>query len=132
MTEKELSRFYWIKKEINDIENRMGELGYGVGSSKLSFMPKSQPDNTSIEERIVSKILELEHIYIDLRITALEEYLKIENFLKSVEDPELRLIMRYRFLDLKKWEEIGVLLHMDRTTVARKCRRGIKDAHKSH
>ena len=56
----------------------------------------------------------------------LEQYIKIEKYISNVEDSEIRLIMRKRFLDLKDWEDIGNKIHCDRTTVARKVRKYIK------
>lgn len=129
MTEKELSRYYYLKKEISDLEERIIKLGYGVGSVEISDMPKGVPSNNTIQQRVV----ELREKYIEARVSALEEYLKIEKYISSVDDSEIRTMMRLRFLDLKSWEEIGREYHYDRTTVSKKIRRYIKQvSHNSH
>lgn len=127
MTEKELSKYFYLKKEIEDLEERINKLGVGIGSIVLTDMPKGNKKRVSIQE----KITELKNKYIEARVSALEEYLKIENYINSVEDTEIRTIMRMRFLDLKKWEEIGRNLHMDRTTAYRNLKKYIK-LHKKH
>ena len=107
MTEKELSKYYHLKKEIEDLEERIKKLGDGVGSIELTDMPKGNKKIISIQE----KIAELKDIYVEARISALEEYLRIEAFINNIEDTEIKQIMRYRFMDLKKWNEIDKLMH---------------------
>lgn len=106
MEEKELSRYFYLKKEIEDIEERLSKLGYGVGSPSFNEMINST-HNSSIQERI----MELKDKYIEARVSALEQYIKIEDYIKSVDDNEMRLVLRYRFIDLKKWDEIDKLLN---------------------
>lgn len=127
MTEKELSKYFYLKKEIEDLEERIEKLGVGIGSVEITDMPKGSKKIVSIQE----KVTELRNRYIEARISALEQYLKIENYIKSIEDAEIRTIMRMRFLDLKTWEEIGRELHMYRTTAFRNCRKYI-NLHKKH
>lgn len=129
MSEKELSAYYWLKKEIKDFENRIKEFGDGLGSIKYSNEIKApNHSNNSIQE----KIAELHSLYIEKRVSALEEYIKIEKYISTVEDTEIRIIMRKRFLDLKEWEEIGLEIHQDRTTVSKKLRRYLKRTNNSH
>lgn len=128
MTEKELSRYYWLKKEIKDLENRLEEFGYGVKAANIDKeIFGTTPTNSIQEKRVI--IVEK---WINARITALEEYLKIENYIESVEDSEIRQIMRYRFLDLLDWYSIGELMHCDRTTASKKLRAYLKLSHISH
>ena len=35
MTEKELSRYYWLKKEVKNLEDRLLELGIGLSAMNL-------------------------------------------------------------------------------------------------
>ena len=122
MTEKELSQYYFLTIEIKDIEERIAKFGNGVGSKEFD----NEISGTGKRESIQEKYMELKSLYIEKRIDALEEYIKIEKYISDVEDPEIRLIMRLRFMDLKDWDEIGAKVHCDRTTVARKARKYIK------
>lgn len=120
MSEKELSNYYYLKKEIKDLEERIETLGNGVGSIKISDMPKGSSKISSIQEKIV----ELKEKWINARVSALEEYLRIETYINSIEDIEIRLIARYRYLDLLSWEQIALKIGkgQDRTTVSKKMR----------
>lgn len=106
MTEKELSKYYWLRKEIKDLEERLAEFGYGISATKLDKEISGITSTESIQEK---RIVIIEK-WISARVSALEEYLKIESYIESVEDSEIRQIMRYRFLDLKKWNEIDKLM----------------------
>lgn len=126
MSEKELSQYYWLKKEIKSLEDRIEEFGDGVGAIAIkdTIVSGSSP-KSSIQEK---KMILLNQL-IDARITALEKYIEIERYIETVEESEIRQIMRFRFLDLKSWTEIGEELHYDRTSVAKKLRQYI--SHKS-
>lgn len=130
MSEKELSKYYYLKKEIKDLEERIETLGNGVGSIKISDMPKGSPKISSIEEKIV----ELKEKWINARVSALEEYLRIETYINSIEDIEIRLIARYRYLDLLSWEQIALKIGkgQDRTTVSKKMRSFLDNSPSSH
>ena len=130
MSEKELSQYYYLKKEIKDIESRIAELGYGVGSIKYTDEPKGKTKVISIQE----KISELKDLLIERRISALEAYLNIESFVGSIDVSEIRTIARYRFLDCLTWEQIAAKLGngQDRTSISKKMRKYLSNSHISH
>lgn len=119
MNEKKLSRFYWLQKEIKDLEERIAILDSGISAIKYDSLSVSGSKHIdTLQERIT----ELKETWMEKRVSALEEYIKIEKYILSVPDEELRLIMRYRFMDLMKWEQIGDKMGYDRTSVAKKVR----------
>lgn len=129
MSEKDLSKYYWLNKEIKDLEDKIKELGDGVGSIKYGDTIKGiGGKHSSIQEKIV----ELKSIWMERRISSLEEYIKIEKYIAEIDDTEIRTIMNYRFKDLKSWDEIGILMDKDRTTVAKKMRKYLKNSPNSH
>ena len=130
MSEKEFSKYYYLKKEIKDLEERIETLGNGVGSIKISDMTKGSSKISSIEEKIV----ELKEKWINARLSALEEYVRIETYIHSIEDIEIRLIARYRYLDLLSWEQIALKIgkSQDRTTVSKKMRSFLDNSPNSH
>lgn len=128
MTEKELSRYYWLKKEVKNIENQLEELGYGVGSIQYGEKVETSLIPTSIQEKRAILIEKL----INARLDALEEYIKIESYINTVQEPEIKIIMRLRFQNLKSWDEIGLELDKDRTTVAKKIRIFLRNSPNSH
>ena len=124
MSEKELNKYYYLKKEVEDLEQRIAEFGCGVKSTQIKEVSVSgSRKNKSIQETKV----ELEGMLTEKRISALEQYLEIERYIEDVEDAEIRGIMRYRYLDLMKWDEIGSKMFQDRTSVAKKVRKYIKE-----
>lgn len=119
MTEQELSRYYWLQKEIKDLEERIAIFDCGVSAVKYKELNvDSTPQYHSIQESIAI----LKDKWMDKRVSALEEYIKIENFISSIEDIDLRLIFRYRFLDCMNWDDIGIKVGYDRTSVSKKVR----------
>lgn len=124
MSEKELSRYYNLKREVQDLEDRIKEFGSGVKSVPIKEVQVSSSHSTkSIQETKV----ELVSRYTEKRIEALEQYLAIERYVEEIEDVEIRNLMRYRFLDLMKWEEIAEKVFQDRTTISKKVRRYLKE-----
>lgn len=128
MTEKELSRYFWLKKEVKLLEDQLKEFGDGVSAISYEEKVGSSGLSISIQEK---RTLIIEKL-INARLTALEEYIKIETYINKVEDTEIRSIMILRFQELKSWEQIGDELHMDRTSVSKKLRRYLQLSHNSH
>lgn len=124
MTEKDLSKYYKLKLEVDDLKERIEEFGDGVGSIKIK---EDISSFSGVKSSIQDKIMELKERYIEKRLSALEEYIKIENYIaNNIEDAEIRTIMRKRFLDLKSWDKIGEELHLERTTASKKMRKYLK------
>ncbi len=123
MTEKELSKYYWLKKEVKYLENQLEEFGDGISATSYEERIGSSGLSISIQEKrqiIIEKL-------INARLSALEEYIKIETYINKVEDNDIRTIMIMRFQELKNWDEIGIELDKDRTTVAKMLRRYLKN-----
>ena len=128
MSEKELSQYYWLKQEVKQLEDRILEFGDGVGAIKYKDIISTHGTSLSIQEKkseLISKLIEA-------RLSALEKYLEIERYIETIEDSEIRQIMRYRFLDLFDWFKIGELLNCDRTTASKKLRTYLKLSLLSH
>lgn len=120
MNEKELNKYYYLKKEVEDLEERIETYDVGVSSVRVKELNvDSSPQFSSIQEKVV----ELKDKWMQKRVEALEEYIKIESFIDRVDDAEIRVLLRYRYLDLLSWEQIGEKVFMDRTSVSKKIRK---------
>ena len=119
MTEKELSRYYWLKKEVKILENQLEEFGSGVSATSYEEKIGHSGISISLQEK---RALIIEKL-INARLDALEEYIRIESYINKVEDTLVRTIMILRFQELKSWDEIGIELDKDRTTVAKLLRK---------
>lgn len=117
----ELNNIYWLNKEIEDLENRIKELDEtcGVSSSKMSDGIHTNKISNPIEELTIKKLKFQERLF-GIKAELLEEKEKIERFVQSIPDSQIRTIIRLRNIDLKTWEEIGEFLGLDRKTVASK------------
>lgn len=119
---RELNKLYYIKKNIKALEEELEELN-NLGSAPLNDMPKADGKVSNPTELFVirkNRILEkLTKNYVKY----LSEYEKIDNFIDSIEDEEIKLIARLRFIKHEDWETIGEEVHADRTTPSKKIRK---------
>lgn len=119
MTKKELSRYYYLSLEIEDLEERKKTLeSTSIGSTRITGMPTVH-SNTSPTERIVELILELEKRIDNRKVEAMKEMIKIEKFVSGIPGIETRLIFTKRYIELKTWEQIGEDMHMSERTAQR-------------
>ena len=124
MDEKELNKYYYLKKEIQDLEDTLKEFGYGIKSTQIKDISVS---SSHINKSVQEKYMELESRLIERRISALEQYIKIEQFIGEIDDPEIRLIVESRFIKCMKWEDIGKKVNSDRTTAYRKLKKFLEN-----
>ncbi len=122
---KNLNRLYWLKIEIKQIENQIKELSVMKGSS-LNAMPSAKGTPSSPVEEFVLKVERLTEKLNKKRSELVTETERIEAYIESIEDDEVRIIARARFIDNKDYEDIGDEVHMHRTTVARTLRQYIE------
>ena len=52
---------------------------------------------------------------------------EVEEFIKNIEDNEIRLIVRLRCIDNMNWKDIGAELSIERTTASKKFRKYLND-----
>lgn len=124
MTKKELNRYFWLRHEIEKQQKRLAKLE-GKRSGQNDTVGDTVRDYRSgkgipvriegmpsdaftlpvmiglLEEEIKKNIEESER-----------EIVKIETYVQSIDNPQVREIMRCRFIDCMKWEEIGVQNYM--------------------
>lgn len=117
MTIQELSRYHAITIEIKQITKSLKELENTVISSKeLNGMPKALNTTGSSVENLLLKKEKLENLLNEKKEQLLDEQLKIEKFLKTIQDDNIRIIIRSRFIEEKNWHDIAKSLNSDRTT----------------
>ena len=117
MTIKELSKYYKIKKEIKQIENNIHEVEETViSASKITGMPFLKNNNNSPTEKIGIKLAKLKAKLLKKTEKLLDEANKIEEFIETVEDSDIRIIIQKRFLDCKTWQQVADEIMTDRST----------------
>ena len=87
-------------------------------TSSFSDMPRSSGGSDKIQTT-VEKIIEIEE-KLDHEIDALVDLRnRIEAAVEKLEDGRLRDVMRYRYIDGMKWEQIAVEMHYSYMQVCR-------------
>lgn len=117
MTIKGLSKYHNIKVEIKQLEDTVEELESTIiGSSKITGMPTNINGNSSPTERIGIKLAQLKSKIENKKESLIDEVHKIEDFLETIDEEEIRIIIRERFLNGKTWDEIAKKMITDRST----------------
>lgn len=128
MTKGQLSKYYYLSLEIKEIEEKIQSIREtSVGSTKLTGMPTSHNNESSLEKRVELLITlseKLEH----RKNKAIEEMTKVEQFLSTIVDSETRLIFNKRYIEFKRWDKIAQELHMSESSVFRRHKKQLSEA----
>lgn len=117
MTKEELSKYYYLKQEIKQIEDKIKEIDSTFMRASLINCEKFERKLSNPQERRMILIEKYEQ-KLEIAINkSIEELIKIEEFINSIEDPENRMIFRYRYIELKSWNEISSLIHISRSAI---------------
>lgn len=111
MTLKELSKLYYLNKLIERDTNRLAELEARLspGSMNMSGMPKNPSPKNAIEE-IIPLIIEMKDRIVAEQTKYVSERKAIEDYINTIDDYQMRLIMSYRFIDLLTWNQTALLI----------------------
>ena len=116
-----LNKLYYLKSDIENIKDEIKSLTT-ISSPSISGMPHGSGVSSPIEnyclkkEKLLEKLNQKIEKYID-------ELIRIEDIIERIDDPEIRVIARMRFIQNMRWEDIGVKIHLERTTCSKKLRK---------
>jgi transposase len=116
-----LNKLYYIKKEIEEIKLEIKNLPE-IGAGQITGMPHSNDVSDPIfnlmlkKDRLVEKLNRKIERY-------MEELERIEGIIEQIDDDDIRLMARMRFIRCMKWEDIGEQVHLDRTVCSKKVRK---------
>ena len=117
---------------LKQLEDTVEELESTIiGSSKITGMPTTINGSSSPTERIGIKLAQLKSKIETKKETLIDEAHKIEDFLTTVDEEEIRIIIRERFLNGKTWEEVAKKIITDRSTPYYKLKNYLKGRAKS-
>lgn len=114
MTKERLRRYIWLKQECRQLQaylDRIRDDMSVVTSPRLTGMPHAK-DPKGLDE-IVIRYDEICGKYEKQLKRYQQETIAIENAIEGVQDPRLRLILRYKYMDGLKWETIADLMHYE-------------------
>ena len=121
MTKKELSQLYYLKKEIRQQQKRLQELETAATSctSKITGMPHGMGINDKIS-KYAAQIADLKGL-LDLNLKkCFYELNRINRFIESVEDSEMRMILTLRYTQNLSWRGIATTMSYQDESVPRK------------
>ena len=115
-----LNKLYYLKKEIEEIRWEIKNLPE-ISSSQLTGMPHSSGVSDPIYSLMLKKDKLIERLNKKIE-RYMDELIRIEDIIEQIDNDEIRLIARMRFIKCMKWEAIGEKVHLDRTTCSNKLR----------
>lgn len=127
MTKKTLKQYLYIKREIKDLEKRIKNLekksdivSDTVMSSEGFPYTQHAVGISGVNEKKYT-LLERYNIRLKVFKTKLEKLtVEVEEFIQTVDDSELRQILRYRYHDNYSWVKIMHLMDYESEDKARK------------
>lgn len=130
MTERELSGYKFIKARIAKVKERIAELELdnGLGSVNMDGMPHGSTPGDPVARMAIARAALHEHL-VKLLAELKDKEREIREYIDSVENEEVKLIIEWRFIDLLDWFEIAGKLeeltgkNVDRSTPGKKMRK---------
>lgn len=121
MNKYQLRKYGDIAHERKQIERQLEEIEtalYSPRSTDFSGMPHSpSPGNTT--EALAIKHVQLQDLYSAKLEELLVAQFEIEVAISKVKDAELRMLLRHRYIECLKWEEICVVMAYSWTHIHR-------------
>ena len=130
MTERELMSLIYIQARIDKLNERIAELEEedGLGAINMDGMPHSTSPGNPVEQMALARAALHERL-MRLKANLAEKELEIVEYIESVEQEDIKLIMELRFIDGRDWGNVAVEWeertgkYADRTTLAKKVRK---------
>ena len=113
MTKERLRQYQPLKREKDMLEEKLTEFESTMTSprlQKLDGMPHGQPQGGGLMDMLVEQHLALKNLYANKLRELNETLLDIETAIESLTDATERNLMRLRYIDGLKWEEITLAI----------------------
>ena len=109
MTKEELLQYGSIKRELADIQKRLSALEKNKGYHGMAYSdtPRQRGEPVPEAQRYVEQKEALEQLYLRKQRELLEKQASVENAITLL-PPDLRRLMRYRYLDCMTCEQVCV------------------------
>lgn len=107
-TKKELSQFHFLKREIEFEQRHLKELETSFDSRRIEItgMPKYNGTVDSVGN-YVTEIDALKHRVACNIERCTHELFKLYEYIDSVEDSQMRLILKLRYIDRLSWKQVA-------------------------
>ncbi len=118
---KNLNKLYWLKQEITQIENQIKELTV-LSAATINGMPKGNGTSSPVE-RFYERLEKLTEKLQAKLVQYITEKERIEDYIENIDDAEVRVIARKRFIENKTYQIIGDEMYTDGSTARKKLKR---------
>ena len=111
MTARELKNLYYLKKEIKEQQRRLAELEAAATncSSEITGLPSGKGISDKVE-KYAAKIAALKTLLEQNLEKNLCELNRLEKFIQTVEDSEIRTILALRYIRCLTWQKIAYMI----------------------
>lgn len=112
MTKQQLQQYRAIKREMHQLENKLEELNAAACSprtQKYDAVPGGSPTGINPSEELIAQMDELRREYLKRWSDLLLAQAAIEQAIGLL-SPTARQLLRYRYIDGLRWEDICVTM----------------------
>lgn len=117
MTKEILLSYSSLLKEIERLNEKIKELeSTTIRSYRMSdvLYDKNRSNPQEVRLLLIEKYLDLLE---EKRIEALEQVIRIENYISAIDDPDTKAIFTKRYIEMKEWNQIAKEMFMSRSLV---------------
>lgn len=122
MTKKELSQYHFLNIEITHLQSELIVL---EAKAYKSMRLSDTPHGTEISDctgNLATQIADLQKVINDRLFESIAVRAKIQTYINSLEDTEIRVIYTLRYIDRLPWREIGKRIGYDGSVAFRKAK----------
>ena len=88
----------------------------------MSGMPSGGSVSSPVEQ-FYNRLDKLRTKLAKAKTKVVQETERLESYIETIGDPEIRVLARMRYIECKNWETIGKECNMERTTASKKLRK---------
>lgn len=121
MNKETLLAYKSIRRELQSIEKQIEQLredARSVGGVRYTDSPRGRGEPVPPQQRYMERLEELSALYETKKAQLMESQIAIERAITSL-PPELRTLMRYRYIDCMRWEDVNAKMYISATTSKR-------------
>ena len=114
LTKKELSQLYWLNREIEEEKRKLSELEAAAAgcTAKITGLPHVSGVHDKIGD--LGILIAEQRNLIDLKVRqSVIEYNRLNRYIASVDDAQMRMILSLRYVNGLSWQEIAANMGQD-------------------
>lgn len=108
MTKKELSKLYWLNREIEEDKRKLAELEVAAVSStaKITGLPHVTGAHDKIGNMAI--LIAEQRDMIELKVKqSVIEYNRLTRYINGIDDVQMRMILSLRYINNLSWQQVA-------------------------